>query len=180
MTEDSIFDVQGFRLNVGIILLDSQLNKAFWGKRYGTDAWQFPQGGMQAGESDLQSAWRELYEELGLSHHDVELIGTTPTWFKYRLPLRFRRPKKEGFIQCIGQKQRWFLMRLTAPESKINLQINPNESPEFETWAWRDYWELPDEVVSFKRRVYHQALQELAFYFPDSISPPNRNESNEH
>ena len=174
-TEDNIFDNQGFRFNVAILLLNGSGDKAFWAKRIGADSWQFPQGGLRAGESDLQSAYREIYEELGLEADDVEVIGKTPSWFKYRLPVRFRRPRRQGHNQCVGQKQRWYLMRLNCSEDKINL--NATDEPEFERWTWHDYWQACQDVVHFKRKVYRQALDELAFFFPHLLR--SKSESNQ-
>ena len=45
-----MLDREGFRPNVGIILLN-QRNQVFWGKRIRTHSWQFPQGGIDRGES---------------------------------------------------------------------------------------------------------------------------------
>lgn len=36
--------------------------------------YSFPKGGRKKGETDLQTAWRELYEETGLSNENVKLI----------------------------------------------------------------------------------------------------------
>jgi putative (di)nucleoside polyphosphate hydrolase len=61
---------------------------------------------------------------------------------------------------CIGQKQRWFLLRLLCEDDGLNLQAT--EKPEFDHWQWVDYWIPPRQVVFFKRRVYRRALNELA------------------
>ena len=62
-SDNNIFDAQGYRFNVGIVLLNER-NQAFWGRRSGQDSWQFPQGGINAGESSEQAMWRELFEEI--------------------------------------------------------------------------------------------------------------------
>jgi 8-oxo-dGTP pyrophosphatase MutT (NUDIX family) len=61
-----MLDRDGFRPNVGIILLN-QKNQVFWGKRIRTHSWQFPQGGIDRGESPEQAMFRELHEEVGLA-----------------------------------------------------------------------------------------------------------------
>jgi putative (di)nucleoside polyphosphate hydrolase len=43
-----MLDREGFRPNVGIILLNTR-NQVFWGKRIRTHSWQFPQGGIKYG-----------------------------------------------------------------------------------------------------------------------------------
>ncbi len=83
-----MIDEEGFRLNVGIILVNKD-GKLFWAKRVGMNAWQFPQGGIQNEESTEQALFRELTEEIGLSPTDVEILGCTEDWLKYRLPKRF-------------------------------------------------------------------------------------------
>lgn len=60
---------------------------------------------------------------------------------------------------CIGQKQRWFLLRLLCHDHAVNLQAS--EKPEFDHWEWVDYWKPANQVVFFKRRVYRRALGEL-------------------
>ncbi len=170
--ESNIFDAQGYRYNVGIILLNHR-QEVFWGKRRGQDAWQFPQGGINAGESSLQAMQRELYEETGLQLPQVEVIGETGMWLRYRLPVRFRRRRRPGMVQCIGQKQKWFLLRLIDENVCFDFSA-AGAPPEFDDWRWIGYWQPADEVVHFKRKVYQQALNELAGLIPglDQPNPP--------
>ncbi len=162
--EDNIFDARGYRYNVGIIILNAG-GQAFWGKRRGQDTWQFPQGGLNAGESSEEGMLRELHEETGLHAEQVEVLGATHTWLCYRLPIRYRRGRQPGLVQCLGQKQKWFLLRL-RDESSVAFDLQAGTSPEFDDWCWIDYWLPADQVVYFKRKVYRQALEELARRFP--------------
>ena len=91
------------------------------------------------------------------SHH-VEIIGCTRHWLRYRLPRRFIRYDQKPL--CIGQKQRWYVLRLVTDETMVDLKSNPE--PEFDQWRWIDYWDSLSSVVAFKRGVYQQALGELA------------------
>ena len=61
---------------------------------------------------------------------------------------------------CIGQKQKWFLLKLTAPESSVDL-LNSSH-PEFDDWRWVSYWYPVRQVVSFKRDVYRKVMKEFA------------------
>ena len=156
-----IIDEQGYRLNVGIILMGPD-GKVFWGRRVGNrDAWQFPQGGMMPGETPEQALYRELHEEVGLGEGDVEVMACTEGWLSYRLPRRFLRSKRyANQPNCIGQRQKWFLLRLTSDESAIDLAASG--TPEFNDWRWVSYWYPVRKVVAFKRGVYVRALRELA------------------
>jgi hypothetical protein len=61
---------------------------------------------------------------------------------------------------CIGQKQRWFLLKLRRDDVAFDLALTAE--PEFDAWRWVDYWEPVREVIYFKRPVYARALTELA------------------
>ena len=52
-----MLDRDGFRPNVGIVLLNPK-NQVFWGKRIRTHSWQFPQGGINYGETPEQAMFR--------------------------------------------------------------------------------------------------------------------------
>jgi putative (di)nucleoside polyphosphate hydrolase len=161
------YDSNGFRSNVGIIL-SREDGSLLLGGRAGHSGWQFPQGGMQIDESPLEAMYRELEEEIGLCHDDIEVIGQTGDWLHYLLPDRFVRRDKTPL--CIGQRQRWFLLRLTASEDALDL--SKSVVPEFDRWRWVDYWHPVKEVVYFKRQVYVHALSELApLLFADEIPP---------
>ncbi|PCO05830.1 RNA pyrophosphohydrolase [Microbulbifer flavimaris] len=154
----SNIDAEGFRPNVGIIVLNDR-GQALWARRIGgKDAWQFPQGGINPGESPEQALYRELYEEIGLTRDQVSLIACTRGWLRYRLPQRLVRRRSEPL--CIGQKQKWFLLKLEAAESSIS--FNNGYKPEFDHWRWVSYWHPLTKVVTFKREVYRRALTELA------------------
>ena len=152
-----MIDSEGFRANVGIVLLNAH-GRAFWGRRIGMSGWQFPQGGIKQNETPQVAMFRELEEEVGLTAEHVEVIGCTQDWLRYRLPKKYIRHHQKPL--CIGQKQRWFVLNLVAAEHHVDL--NQAAEPEFDKWCWIDYWESVRSVVSFKREVYEQALSELA------------------
>lgn len=157
-TSSQQIDAQGLRPNVGIILLN-KYQEVFWAKRYGQlDAWQFPQGGIDLGETPEQALYRELYEEIGLEKDDVKCLGETSSWFTYRLPKKYLR--YDSLPLCLGQKQKWFLLELRTTIEKIN--FNLGKKPEFEEWRWVDYWYPVDHVIHFKKNVYRKALQEFS------------------
>jgi putative (di)nucleoside polyphosphate hydrolase len=170
--EAQLIDQEGYRPNVGIILCNHQ-RRLFWGRRVGQDAWQFPQGGIKPSETPEEAMYRELWEEVGLTSGQVELLGCTNGWLRYDLPKRFVRRHCKPL--CIGQKQVWFLLRAKCREGDFCLDGSPK--PEFDRWRWVNYWHPLREVVYFKRKVYSRALEELApILFPEG--PPVRAHSN--
>ncbi len=174
MSNDWIDD-EGFRANVGIILSNEE-GRLMLGGRVGKRGWQFPQGGISIGEDPEAAMYRELEEEVGLSHADVELLAVTDDWIRYRLPDKFVR--KHSKPLCIGQKQRWFMLRLLTSPDKVRFDLC--EQPEFDRVRWVKFWRPVNEVIYFKRRVYARALHELGpALFPGGLPPrprwwPNR------
>ena len=156
-----MLDRDGFRPNVGIVLLN-QKNQVFWGKRIRTHSWQFPQGGIDRGETPEQAMIRELHEEVGLHPEHVSIVARTRDWLRYEVPDRYIRRDARGHYK--GQKQIWFLLKLTGHDWDLNLRAT--DHPEFDAWRWNDYWVPLDAVVEFKRGVYETALTELARYLP--------------
>lgn len=152
-----MIDNAGYRYGIGIILVNDN-RQVFLAKRIGMPAWQFPQGGMKAEETPEQAMYRELKEEIGLNPEDVDVLGMTRRWLRYRLPHRLVRHYAKPL--CIGQRQRWFLLKLANSQAIIDLKAN--DDPEFDAWSWVSYWYPLREVVTFKRRVYVLALKEFA------------------
>ncbi|VTY23178.1 RNA pyrophosphohydrolase [Xylophilus ampelinus] len=156
-----MLDRDGFRPNVGIVLLN-QKNQVFWGKRIRTHSWQFPQGGIDRGETPEQAMFRELHEEVGLLPEHVRIVARTRDWLRYEVPDRFIRRDARGHYK--GQKQIWYLLQLVGHDWDLNLRAT--DHPEFDAWRWHDYWVPLDVVVEFKRGVYEMALTELARFLP--------------
>lgn len=156
-----MIDDDGYRPNVGIIIANQQ-SQLLWAKKIGFSTWQFPQGGISENETPLDALYRELYEEVGLKAVDVEVVGETKTWLRYVVPKKYRRKCKAGKQVCIGQKQKWFLLRILSDEN--NVQLDKHTTPEFDNWRWIDYWEPLGDIVYFKRAVYRNALCELSHY----------------
>src|SRR5512134_3076240 len=154
-----MIDRNGYRSNVGIILLNSK-NEVFWGKRIKQDSWQFPQGGIKPGESPEQAMYRELKEETGLESQHVKILGRTRDWLHYNVPSHWVKREWRGTYR--GQKQIWFLLRLVGRDCDISLRASGH--PEFDAWRWNEYWVPLEAVIEFKRDVYRTALEQLAEY----------------
>ena len=173
-----MLDRDGYRPNVGIVLAN-QRNEVFWGKRVHQHAWQFPQGGIKHGETPLQAMYRELAEEIGLEHVHVRVLGRTREWLRYEVPEKWSRhardgaggpaPEGAGRVAYRGQKQIWFLLRMTGRDCDVRLRASGH--PEFDAWRWHEYWVPLDAVIDFKREVYRQALIELHRYLQSDRRP---------
>ena len=181
-----MLDQEVYRPNVGIVLIqpnplrsravDTEVaantsvgkgeistDKVFWARRVGGhDAWQFPQGGINDGESPEAAVMRELHEEIGVAQDAVKILGQTSGWLKYDLPLHMRRNNSTpGFV---GQKQKWFLLEMLESEACVKMDVT--DKPEFDDFQWVSYYYPITQVVDFKREVYRSALVELAQYLP--------------
>ena len=154
-----MIDRDGYRPNVGIIICNGK-NEVFWGKRIKQHSWQFPQGGIKAGETPERAMFRELQEEVGLGSEHVKILGRTRDWLRYEVPEQWVRREWRGNYR--GQKQIWYLLRLVGRDCDVHLRAS--EKPEFDAWRWNDYWVPLESVIEFKRDVYQLALNELAKY----------------
>lgn len=160
-----MIDTEGFRANVGIIICNKS-GQVFWARRYGQHSWQFPQGGIDKGETAEQAMYRELNEEVGLTKNDVSIVAVSRNWLRYKLPKRLIRKGSDPV--CIGQKQKWFLLTLTCEEKAIDFERTGH--PEFDDWRWVSYWYPIRNVVSFKRDVYRRAMKEFVAH----VMPPSK------
>ena len=153
---DLIFD-DGFRANVGIVIFN-QKQQVFFAKRRYQSGWQFPQGGIQLGESPKKAMFRELLEETGLDKRSVELIYISDYWYDYRIPKKSIRKATNG-TTVIGQRQKWFLLKLKDGSTNISLTSSPIQ--EFDSWKWIKPQLSIEQVIGFKKRVYEKVIDEF-------------------
>ena len=142
-----------YRPGVGIMLINAQ-REVFVAKRIDrtSEAWQMPQGGIDAGEEPLVAARRELEEETGV--RSATLLAQTVDWLCYDLPPELVPHLWGGRFR--GQQQHWFLMQVSpGAESQINIHT---AHPEFSEWKWTAAETLPNLIVPFKRDLYLQVL----------------------
>ena len=157
----------GYRRNVGIILFNHR-NKVFWARRCSHDGWQFPQGGVRSNETLEQAMYRELKEEVGLTADHVRVVARTQTWLHYDLPEAYlRKLRHKSKLNFKGQKQIWYLLKLTGDDSKVRLDIS--RKPEFDDWVWKDWAAAVEEIIEFKKQVYRTAFYELKVHLPSPV-----------
>jgi putative (di)nucleoside polyphosphate hydrolase len=151
-------DLDRYRPNVGVVLI-SRSGRLWQGRRAGTPGphnWQFPQGGVDAGETLHCAALRELHEETGASA--VRLLGRTDEWIAYTFPAGYQRGKAvDGWI---GQRQIWFALRFEGEDADFDL--GGHSPPEFDAWRWATPEQALAEVAPFKRATYAHVLHAFA------------------
>ena len=150
---------KGWRLGVGIVLINRQ-NKIFMGERIDNKgAWQMPQGGVNItiNENLDIAAKRELYEETGVK--TAKIINQSEGWYYYYLPKNLQTRLWGG--KFLGQKQKWFLFGFEGTDEEINLQVD--KKPEFNNWKWESPHGILNSVVDFKKEIYKKILIEFNF-----------------
>lgn len=148
-----------YRPNVGVVLINRQ-GLVWLGHRDGESgplSWQFPQGGIDAGEELQTAARRELQEETGVT--SVSLLGRTEGWLKYDFPpeVLANRKRARGFQ---GQKQVWFAFRFEGTDAEVDLFAHGEV--EFDAWRWTSIHEATESVAAFKREVYMKVVDRFA------------------
>lgn len=144
-----------YRQGVGIMLLNA-LGDVFVAQRIDmpSDAWQMPQGGIDAGETPGSAAWREMEEEIGT--RAAILLAESRGWYRYDLPDELVPRLWKG--QYRGQEQKWFAFRFTGTDADIAID---GTHAEFSAWKWTPMVTLPQLIVPFKRQLYSGLVDEF-------------------
>ncbi|QKJ23114.1 RNA pyrophosphohydrolase [Poseidonibacter lekithochrous] len=146
-------ETKNYRPNVAAIVLSAKYPhtcEIFIASRTDVEnAWQFPQGGIDEGESAKEALYRELEEEIGT--RDVEIIAEYPKWVSYDFPPAIAK-KMHPYD---GQRQKYFLVKLKKG-AKINIET---EIPEFSEYKFVPTKNIYDYITFFKRTVYKQVLK---------------------
>ena len=150
-----------FRANVAAVIWDAQSRRVLMFRRAGHSyqAWQFPQGGVDSGESEEEALHRELREEIGTDA--VTTLKAPVRRIRYHYPrgIRKRLQSLKKWRSFRGQQQRWFLVRLECGTDELDFQ--QHGTPELDAWAWMHPREGLRQVVPFKRKAYRKALRQL-------------------
>ena len=152
-----------YRKNICVVLIDDAREHLLMFRRVGAQDyyWQFPQGGIDTGESDTQAMYRELKEEIGTN--DVEILKIAESWIKYDFPgwvqENMRNKGHKPLYQ--GQEQRWYLARLKQGTASIRFDYQPAE---FDGFEWVEPQRIIERVIPFKRPAYTQGLKALGVF----------------
>ncbi len=145
---------KSYRPNVAAVILSSEYpDKCEFFIAHRTDmknVWQFPQGGIDDGESPKEALKRELLEEIGCNN--VEVLGEYPEWITYDFP---EKTKSKKIYDFDGQTQKYFLVRL---KEGAEIDLEAYDIPEFKEYAFIEYEALLKKVTYFKRPVYQRVI----------------------
>ena len=161
---ESVSAENRYRPCVGLALLNAE-GRVFMGQRRDSqlEAWQMPQGGIDAGETPEQAAFREMREEIGTAN--AAIIAEVPGWHHYDLP-----PEWQGKLWgggYIGQRQKWFVLRFLGTDTDINIDT---AEPEFRAWRWVPLADVASLIVPFKRDLYVKITHEIQRLVPTSAT----------
>jgi putative (di)nucleoside polyphosphate hydrolase len=147
-----------YRSGVGIMLIN-QKKQIFVGKRIDnkSDAWQMPQGGLDAAEEEDVAMFRELKEETGIDDFSIKVLKKSGSYYYYNLPYNLQKKFWGG--KYLGQKQRWYLAEFVGDENLINVKT---QNPEFSTWKWISSGTIIQSIVGFKRDLYEEVISEFS------------------
>ncbi len=144
---------ESFRAGAGAVILDGEGRVlAFERADLPTAAWQLPQGGLDRGEEPEAAAFREVFEETGLTRRELALVGKLDEPLAYELPEAMRSEKTGR-----GQVGYWFFFRLRG-DARPRLP----EGGEFRAWKPMDFDALIEVTVGFRKPVYRRLARHLA------------------
>ncbi|WP_411828148.1 NUDIX domain-containing protein [Luteolibacter sp. AS25] len=146
-----------YRSNVAALMLNSQGDLLVCERSTVPGSWQFPQGGVDLGESLKQALYREVLEEIGLAKKDYE-VEYSRGGYRYLYPeeVRLKKKKKHGHH---GQEQTYYLCKLKKDSAKINVNQTPREFSDFR-WIKPSEFDL-NWVPKFKREVYQAVMKDF-------------------
>ena len=152
-----------YRPNVAVLMVNDDGKLLLCERRDFRNSWQFPQGGVDRGETLVQALHREMDEELGLEPVHYRII-TQKGGYRYQFPTNLRR-----FRKYVGQEQTYFLAKLLVGEETIRLD---KHKPEFRAWKWIDPYEFDFNLLpDFKRTVYRKVMRDFFGVGDDSPDP---------
>ncbi len=143
-----------FRKNAGIVVFRADKKVLICQRSDMQNSWQFPQGGIEDGETPEQAAERELQEETSIS--GLKRIITLNEPARYHFPPEvITSMQKRGFNNA-GQDMYWSLFYFDGMDAEINLAT---ETPEFKAFKWSSLEEAVALAVEFKKPAYEKMYQ---------------------
>lgn len=145
-----------YRLNAGIVVFNKNGNVLLCRRKGSLNSWQFPQGGIDTGETPEEAAIRELEEETSL--RGLQKIKTLDYGVRYDFPPEIAKKLRYDGKQYKGQEMYWSFFYFDGKDEDINLKT---ANPEFDAFRWTDMAEAYEIIVDFKKTAYKTALDEF-------------------
>lgn len=150
---------QNYRMGVGAMIFNNQ-KQIFVGERSSVlvkSCFQMPQGGIDEGETPEQALFREVEEETGISN--IRIVYQSQCWYKYDFPdYVINDPDNPYGKYFVGQKQKWFLVFFYGENDEIDIS---GYDGEFLSWKWVELDFLYDNIISFKKKMYEDVVNEF-------------------
>lgn len=146
-----------YRANVAALIVNPAGSLLICERATIPGAWQFPQGGVDAGESAELALFREVREEVGLLPKHYEIIDRREGYrYLYPQGARGKKLRKHG---SHGQEQTYFLCHLKPGAPQVNVDQKPRE---FRAYRWIPPEEFDlDWLPEFKRDVYREVMRDF-------------------
>lgn len=146
-----------YRANVAAVVLNPAGSLLICERATIPGAWQFPQGGVDPGETPKEALFREVWEEVGLKPEHYEVVGYREGYrYLYPQDVRHRKIRKHG---SHGQEQTYFLCHLKPEAPPVNVH---QEHQEFSAYRWIPPQEFDlDWLPVFKRDVYREVMRDF-------------------
>lgn len=156
-----------YRKNVAIVVFNKSKKLLICERIKEKGAWQFPQGGIDNGETPKDAALRELWEETSIKSAKLVTILDKPIRYEFPDDIRSKLWGKIPNNKYWGQDQYWVLLYVDS-ENEINLST---KIPEFANYKWDTAESAINSIVDFKKEAYNKALKLLKPYI-DAYSIP--------
>jgi putative (di)nucleoside polyphosphate hydrolase len=146
-----------YRSNVAAVMVNAAGSLLICERTHIPGAWQFPQGGVDLGESPEEALLREVREEVGLAPEHYEVIDQRAGYrYLYPMDVRGKKLRKHG---SHGQEQTYFLCQLKPGAPAVDVNQKPQE---FRAYRWIPPEEFDlDWLPAFKRDVYREVLRDF-------------------
>ncbi|MFU8893654.1 MAG: NUDIX domain-containing protein [Luteolibacter sp.] len=146
-----------YRPNVAALIVNPSGNLLICERAGVPGAWQFPQGGVDEGESAINALYREVREEIGLLPQHYQVLSERDGYrYLYPEEVRLKKLKRHG---SHGQEQTYFLCLLEPGAPPVDVDQKPREFQAYR-WIFPDEFDL-DWVPNFKREVYRQVIRDF-------------------
>ncbi|MFT6863221.1 MAG: putative (di)nucleoside polyphosphate hydrolase [Akkermansiaceae bacterium] len=147
-----------YRPNVAALMVNANGRLLICERLLNPGAWQFPQGGVDEGESPDDAILREVEEEIGFQSGDY-VVEKSLGGYRYVYPPAVQLSKPPHKARFVGQEQRYYQCRVKEGAPEVDLMQEPREFA-------RAKWILPEEfqldwLPDFKKETYRAVLRDF-------------------